>query len=277
MFNRVWQKISGIVPAAPQDSLKSVAGGHSRHRHDMDNAPEVFSDQYMPLWKLQAKRQILEVKIDNSDVTYQTIIIAIDIQRGILWLDDLFPSQHHLEIGDHITLRHHRNGDQLSFSSPLLAWGRDYGASGLAIILPEELSYQPRRQTVRCDLAHKAPIVVKVRPSGYDASFGTLKDLSLGGLRLSVAGNLLGQLRHGDLLPVCELTLSDELRICCSARVRAFRVERNSHRCTQISVEFIDLPIEKQKQLQKFIDDLQHNQVSQQRQLEQLEPVRQSA
>jgi c-di-GMP-binding flagellar brake protein YcgR len=81
-------------------------------------------------------------------------------------------------------------------------------------------------------------------------------DISSGGLRASIPGNLLGQLRHGALLPLCELTLSDELTIRCSARVRGFRLLRAPHRHTQISIEFIDLPAERQQQLQQFINNV---------------------
>ncbi len=78
----------------------------------------------------------------------------------------------------------------------------------------------------------------------------------MGGLRASVPGNMLGQLRHGALLPLCEFTLSDELSIRCSARVRSFRLLRTPHRHTQVSIEFVDLPTERAQQLQQFINNL---------------------
>ncbi|HWV16002.1 MAG TPA: PilZ domain-containing protein [Cellvibrio sp.] len=281
MLQTLWQKISGkqpraaALPAVSQSQVKSATSRSFPALHSVNNPPPSLPDQYLPLWRLQAKRQIIEVKVGDSGRSFQTMVMAIDIQRGILWLDDLFPTHHTLEVGDSITLIHHHKGEMLSFTSPLVAWGRDYGASGLAIILPEQVRYLPRRQFSRCDLSKKAPIVVKIRPIGHDASYGTLQDLSVGGLRLSVAGNLLAQLAHGALLPVCELTLSEELHICCSARIRAFRMERGAHRCTQISVEFIDMPFEKQKQLQYFINNLQHLQrIGQENQSE---PMRQSA
>lgn len=255
ILHTLWQKISGKQAQAASEPVVANAASTNPYR---DNTAELFPDQYLPLWKLQSKRQLIEVKVDGSNRSYQTLILAIDVQRGIIWLDDLFPTQKLLEIGDEITLVHYKNGEKLSFTSPLVAWGRDYGATGLAILLPDQISYQPRRKHSRCDLTHASSIVVKVRPVGHDASYGTLQDLSVGGLRVRVAGNLLGQLSHGALMPVCELTLSDELHICCSARIRAFRLDKASHRCTHISLEFIDMSAEKQKQLQQFINNLQH-------------------
>lgn len=257
----VWQKLSGKatkdlasklsadLPASARLTLASVSPIARA-------AQDASADCYDPLWKLLNQRQIIEVKVDGSSLSYQTLVLAIDIQRGLLWLDDLFPKQHVLEIGDQITLRHHRNGEQLSFSSPILAWGSNYGANGLAIMLPEHLSYVPRRQFRRADMSTTPSLSLKIRAVGQDISYGSVLDISSGGLRASIPGNLLGQLRHGALLPLCELTLSDELTIRCSARVRGFRLLRTPHRHTQISIEFIDLPAERQQQLQQFINNV---------------------
>jgi hypothetical protein len=219
-----------------------------------------LTDQYLPLIELQQKRQLIEVKISGDSRVYQTLILALDLERELLWLDDLFPSQHRLDIGDEITLRHHRNGEQLCFSAPVVAWAdhglsEAYGASGLAILLPENLSYQPRRQNHRCDVGIESGVQVKIRAIGQEMCYGALRDLSSGGLRLSVAGNFLSQLRHGALLPFCELRLSDELHIRCSARIRSFRLEPKPHRSTHISVEFIEMTTEARQQLEQFMNN----------------------
>jgi c-di-GMP-binding flagellar brake protein YcgR len=222
----------------------------------------MFTDQYLPLIALQQKRQLIEVKISGDARVYQTLILSLDLERELLWLDDLFPSQHLLNLGDEITLRHHRNGEQLCFSSPVVAWGDSDGASGLAILLPENISYQPRRQNHRCDVGAESSVQVKFRAIGQEMCYGALRDLSLGGLRLSVAGNLLSQLRHGTLLPFCELRLSDELQIRCSARIRSFRLEPKPHRSTHISVEFIEVTTEARQQLEQFMNNFLYFQQS---------------
>jgi c-di-GMP-binding flagellar brake protein YcgR len=256
ILRSVWQKLSGkhaaAKPALPRTAALALASVSPITKASKDKIP----DQYLPLWQLLNQRQLIEVKVDGSSLTYQTLILAIDVQRGLLWLDDLFPNQHVLEIGDQISLRHHRNGEQLSFSSPVLAWGSNYGANGLAIMLPESISYTPRRQFRRADMSDKPSLSLKLRAIGQDMTYGSVLDISSGGLRASVLGNMLGQLRHGALLPLCELTLSDELTIRCSARVRSFRLLRAPHRHTQVSIEFVDLPTERAQQLQQFINNL---------------------
>lgn len=266
ILRSVWQKLAGksvsikantSSPAAPASSKTTdTALMLASVSHLPRASAEIVPDQYLPLWQLLTQRQIIEVKVEGSSIAYQTLVLAIDIQRGLLWLDELFPNQHVLEVGDKITLRHHRNGEQLSFSSPILAWGSTYGASGLAIMLPEQLCYAPRRQFRRADTSNRPSLGLKIRPVGQDISYGSVLDISSGGLRASIPGNLLGQLRHGALVPLCEMTLSDELTIRCSARVRSFRLLRNPHRHTQISLEFVDLPQERMQQLEQFINNL---------------------
>lgn len=260
ILRSVWQKLSGKpspTKVTTNASLSSPAQLTLASVSPIGKvAEDTIPDNYLPLWQLLNQRQIIEVKVEGSSLSYQTLVLAIDIQRGLLWLDDLFPKQHILEIGDRITLRHHRNGEQLSFSSPILAWGSNYGANGLAIMLPEQLCYVPRRQFRRADMSNTPSLSLKLRAVGQDVSYGSVLDISSGGLRASIPGNLLSHLRHGALLPLCELTLSDELTIRCSARVRGFRLLRTPHRHTQISIEFIDLSLERQQQLQQFINNV---------------------
>lgn len=210
-------------------------------------------DQYLPLWELQKNRQLLEVKIGTASRVYQSMILAIDIERGLLWLDDLFPQQLILDAGDDITLRHHRNGEQLVVRAPVVALGSNYGAAGFAIELPEFAIYTPRRSAPRYAIGHQSPLSVKIRTLGQEPCFGTLQDISSGGLRLMVAGNLLPYLRHGALLPLCEVNLNEELQIRCKARICAFRMGRSPYRHTQVSVEFLDLEEEKREALTRFL------------------------
>lgn len=218
-----------------------------------NNVPE----QYLPLAELQNQRQLLEVKITGASRVYQSMILAIDAERGLLWLDDLFPQQLLLDAGDEITLRHHRNGEQLVIRAPVVAMGSTYDASGFAITLPEFVYYMPRRSSPRYIIGHQSPLSVKIRTLGQEPSYGTLQDISTGGLRLIVAGNMLPYLRHGALLPMCEVDISDELQIRCRARICAFRIGRSPYRHTQISVEFIDMEEETRTALARFLRESQ--------------------
>lgn len=240
----------GARPSTP-DTKAAEAGQEGSS--STNNVPE----QYLPLAELQNQRQLLEVKITGASRVYQSMILAIDAERGLLWLDDLFPQQLLLDVGDKITLRHHRNGEQLVIRAPVVAMGSTYDASGFAITLPEFVYYMPRRSSPRYIIGHQSPLSVKIRTLGQEPTYGTLQDISTGGLRLIVAGNMLPYLRHGALLPMCEVDISDELQIRCRARICAFRIGRSPYRHTQISVEFIDMEEETRTALARFLRESQ--------------------
>jgi c-di-GMP-binding flagellar brake protein YcgR len=218
--------------------------------------PPKLPQEYRVLGDLQKKRQLLEVKIGTAARAYQSMVIALDVERNLLWLDDLFPQQVLLEVGDEITLKHHYQGEELRIKSQVLALGNQYGATGIAIMLPANAQYTPRRKHSRFNLAF--PLTVKIRSLGEEPCFGSLEDISLGGLRLHVAGNLLTQLTHGAILPLCEISLSKELQLRCRARVCAFRISRKPYRSTQISIEFLELSKEKQMELKFFLHQQFH-------------------
>ncbi len=205
------------------------------------NLVSQIPEQYLEIWELHKKRQLLEVKIQGSSRAYQSMILALDIERGLLWLDDLFPQQHMLETGDEISIRHHRQGEQLIIRGPVIALGSDYGASGFALILPEQAAYQPRRANPRFSLAGNSPTLIKLRPLGQEPCMGSLQDISAGGIKVNIPGNLLSQLSHGVTLPLLEFKLGD-LQIRCKAKVCALRICRAPQRCTQLSLAFADMP-----------------------------------
>lgn len=236
----------------------SAAQAHTAEQ-EISPPEDIITDQYAPLWELKKQRQLLEAKITGSSRTYQSMIIAIDAERGLLWLDDLFPQQHLLDVGDEVTVRHHRNGEQLMIRAQVVAMGSTYHASGFAIPLPEFVYYMPRRSSPRFMVGHQSPLSVKIRTLGQEPSYGTLQDISTGGLRLIVAGNMLPYLRHGALLPLCEVDINDELRIRCRARICAFRMGRSPYRHTQISVEFIDMEEDTRAALARFLREAQFN------------------
>ena len=233
-------------------TTKTLTGSEAQHVAPLAAAHE----GYATLQQLPANRQILEVVPAGQHRSYQSMIIAIDVERNLLWMDDLFPEQNFLETGDEITVRHHRNGEVLTFTTPIIAWGSRFGASGIAVVLPENVRYQPRRMSPRCDLSNHTPITAKIRLMGQDACYGTVKDLSGAGLCVLVPGNLLNQLHRDTAVPLCEVHLSKELHIYCRARVRAFRLCREPYRATRISLEFVDLQPRRQQQLQAFVDRL---------------------
>jgi c-di-GMP-binding flagellar brake protein YcgR len=119
--------------------------------------------------------------------------------------------------------------------------GNQFGTQGIALSIPEQIQWRPRRRQTRFGLSGVSTLV-KIRTLGAEPCYGKLQDISTGGFSVSLSGNLLAQLRHGALLPLCEMTLDDQIHIRCKGRVCAFRIEREPFRSTRICVQFVDLP-----------------------------------
>jgi len=212
----------------------------------------------LPLIQLQQSHQLLEVKWGSSSRVYQTLILAVDIQRGLIWIDELFPQQYALDIGDSLTLRHHHKGEELVLETHVVAMGDQFGTQGIAITIPEQIQWQPRRHQTRFALGG-ASTLVKIRPLGEEATYGKLQDISTGGFSVTVSGNLLGKLSHGALLPLCELTLDDQIQLRCKGRVCAFRMQREPFRSTRICVQFVDLPEKMRIELMNCLNRLNNH------------------
>ena len=213
---------------------------------------------YSPLFALLRKRQLLEIINDQTAERYQSIILDINVAAGLFMLDDLFPANpaQPVRVGDTLTLRHHYRGQVLSFSSPIIDIEHTQTAPLYTLKLPKEVGYRQRRRWPRVVLSQQPPLAVRIKSPLRTPWFATAQNLSAGGMRLNVAGNLLDQLSYDQVLPLLEFQFNQDFRIRCRARVKGFRFSRRPHRHTQISVEFVDMPAHQGLQLEAFVNAL---------------------
>lgn len=203
--------------------------------------------------ELHASGQLITVTRANDPISYQSLILAIDPQRRLLWLDDLFPAQPYVQAGDTLEVSHHHNGEVLIFRTTVIALGKDCDVDGLALSLPNAVHYRPRRQWPRLTLAQRSPVPVILSLPGAGAQYGQLLDISAGGARVTVPGNWRAQLRPGDLLPLCQFTLAPGLTVRCRARVCAHQSHHRPWRQTHISLAFTDLSSAVSEDVQRFV------------------------
>lgn len=212
-------------------------------------------NHYAPLFELLSKRQLLEIVSDQTAERYQSMILDINVAAGLLMLDDLFPADpmQPVQVGDTLTLRHHYNGKILSFSSPVIDIEHSEGGPLHILKLPKDVGYRQRRRWPRLSFSRQRPLRVQVKSPLRTPWFASAQNLSAGGMRLNIAGNLLDQLHYNQLLPLVEFQFNRDFRVTCQARVKGFRFSRRPHRHTQISIEFVDMAPHQRQQLQAFI------------------------
>jgi len=94
--------------------------------------PEVIE----PLKRLQERRQLLRVHTNpneagNPEASYQSMLLALDLERGLIWLDHLFPRVSHLKPGETLTLSHSEGWHITQFTSRLISWRYSAGTRSL--------------------------------------------------------------------------------------------------------------------------------------------------
>lgn len=211
---------------------------------------------YSPLFELQEKRQLIEVTSERTGESYQSMILAVDLKRQVLDLDELFPqpADYIYQPGDIFTVKHHHQGQLLTFSSPLHSIMMSLSSPVYSISLPESVHYRQRRSATRIRLSKQQPLSVRLQSPRRALWYATANNISAGGMRLVIGGNVLDQLQRNTLLPECEFRFHDEFKVRCQARVKAFRFLRRPYRHTEISIEFTDLGPMQQQQLKQLIN-----------------------
>lgn len=216
-------------------------------------------EHYAPLFALQEKRQLIEVTSERTGETYQSMILAIDLNKQTLELDELFPqpASHIYRPGDIFTIKHHHQGQILTVSTPLESILVSLNSPVYCLRLPEEVSYQHRRKHPRISLSRQQPLSVRLQSPWRTPWYATANNISTGGMRLVVGGNVVDQLARDVVLPECEFKFHDNFQIRCQATVKAFRFMRRPYRRTEISIEFKDLGPQQSFQLHQLITALQ--------------------
>lgn len=212
-----------------------------------------------PLFELQQKRQLLEVICDRTGEQFQSLILDLDFNNNVVVLDDLFPAPMGglFQPGEFFTVKHHKDGMVLSFSMPLEALVIENHAPVFKLRMPEQVEYRQRRSQPRIALSKQQPLTVKLQSPRRTPWYATANNISSGGMRVVVGGNILDQLQPGILLPQCEFSFHEDFQVRCQARAKSFRFLRRPYRHTEISLEFIDVAPQQVLQLKHLISSVQ--------------------
>ena len=212
--------------------------------------------RYASLIRLQDERQLVEILLPGHTDSFQSMIIGVDLYHQQLIIDDFSPAIHNREalLGQTLTLRHQHNRQMLQISSEVLGWEED--SQAFLLKLPEEVTYQPRRQSARLFLAGHIPLSATINPLYGAPWYASVSNISSGGMRVVVTGDLRQQLHKHKRLKHCELMLDDNTLITCRGLIKSFRYHGRPYKRTDISIAFESLSEEDRLQLDSFIERL---------------------
>ncbi len=235
----------------------------SKGSDKLKNIEYTLADQianYVPLLELQDKRQLLQVEVTGSrhSQSYQSMIVGVDFVKQKLLLDALGPENPYCPVivGDKLQVTHQKQGQILSFSGELTDIIPDKESLIYLMELPSNIAYKQRRFYPR--LSSSSPGFQAFSPTLQLKSpiktpwHCSLKNISAGGICVSVPGNVSPLLQVGALLPRVKLQIG-EFSICSELRVKSYRHHRKPYDQTSLSLSFSDISFQDRLRLQNLI------------------------
>jgi c-di-GMP-binding flagellar brake protein YcgR len=213
-------------------------------------------NRYVSLIRLQDQRQLIEIISTDFIDSFQSIIIGVDLYHQQLIIDELSPRIQNPEalVGRKLTIRHQQNRQMINIDVDVVSWSEETHC--LHLSLPEDIGYKPRRQDYRMELLAESPINALVAPLYGAPWHSTLTNISLGGMRIIVSGDLRPELDKHKPLKKCTFTLPSGSTITCSGHVKSFSFIGRPYRRTEISIEFDNLIDDHKFELQHFIEQI---------------------
>jgi len=213
---------------------------------------------YRTLVDLQEKRQLVEVKIEGGKHpnSYQSMIVDIDLDNQLLYLDTLIPMNPYnpIIVGDKLTLTHHHQGQVIACTGELKSVLTDNAGLLYVMELPYNIGIRQRRLFSRTSLQELSGIRTKILSPTKTPWAAFPINLSAGGLRVAIGGNVSDQLKRNCVLPKCEISIGSEIRIQCSTTVKSFQYGRQPYQHTRVSLEFNNLEAQQKLRLQQFVE-----------------------
>ena len=213
-------------------------------------------NRYASLISLQDNRQLIEVITEKRSDSFQSMIVGVDLYNQQLILDDFSPRIQNREalLGQTLTLQHQYNRQMLKVSSDVLAWEEE--SQCFLLTLPDDVQYQPRRQASRTFLPSSVPLNATVDPVYGAPWYASITNISTGGMRILVTGDLRKQLHKHKPLKKCNISLDRNTLISCKGQVKSFSYHGRPYRRTEISIAFGSMSDEEQCCLNSFLDAL---------------------
>ena len=218
-------------------------------------------DIYLNLFDVQRSHALIDVAIDGVDARYQSIIIGIDPERGVLEIDELFPAGFVGLPGQPITVTVRLDGARrLTFNTHIISRHDDGRLESYWLALPEELDYNQRRGSFRLALGQGWGVISEFLAPDQQRCSARVRDLSSTGIRLEVIGGKPPT--TGDVLNDLQFEFAGR-NYQCVADVRNVTSAGEKPDRFLVGAAFRDMSRVEQRSLERMIMQLQRQQVQQ--------------
>jgi len=210
------------------------------------------------LEKLKAEQALLQISIPGVPETFFSSLLAIKPEDDYLLLDELNSKHAHKLLLVHKKLNVHAklDGIGIQFSTQLITHAKESGIFFYKVEYPETVLYFQKRQNYRINIGLGVNIPIKMKRDDGSPVYGHIINLSETG-----AGIILDSpysLQLAEILPYCEVRLTDESIINCQLEVRyASMNKKTSHQ--HIGGKFLGVSGPDQRDLARLVIDLQRD------------------
>lgn len=221
--------------------------------------PEIMSSY---LHRLQRAHVLLNVNIPGGDRSYNSIIINVDDDKRQLLLDALHPESGHNQVMKlrELSVSAHHEGVKLGFKGYIKELVDDAGKPAYILDYPPTLLYHQQRAAYRAPVSMGDHVGIKISNEDNMTSQGMITDLSLGGLGLQFELKNSLPFRNGMILPVCQFSTPDKPDFECALEVRNVREDTNN-RFVYIGTRFVKLAQQEERQIQRFVVQLERDMI----------------
>jgi c-di-GMP-binding flagellar brake protein YcgR len=206
----------------------------------------------------KSRRTLLEVSMPGVPDIFFSAFLAINADDQFILLDEINTRHGHELFLVHKTINVSTklNGIDLSFSSKLLQAFEKDGIAVYKIKYPESVMYLQQRQSYRINIGLGISIPVKMKREDGVPLYGNMINLSETGA--GIALNSPCAVHMSEILPFCELRISEEQTIRCQLEIRYIKANEEN-KPQHIGGQFIGIDNMQQRELSKVVTTLQRD------------------
>jgi len=210
------------------------------------------------LAKIKAHQILLQVSIPGISDIFFTSILDINTDKKYLLLDELNNSNGHDLLLKHKTLNIETkiNGVLIQFSLNLHKVTKEDDIYIYNFDFPDTVLYFQKRSNFRINIGLGTDIPVKLKRDDRSPVYGSAINISETGIGMILDAPY--SLEMGELLPLCELRISEDDNIASSLEVRYIHNDETKKQ-QHIGGKFIGLSAPDQKKITRLVIKLQRD------------------
>lgn len=205
------------------------------------------SEAFTVLNKLKQSHALIYLSLgNNTQNSYQSIILDVDSDAGTISIDELFPNKLILNVGDQVLVTTRETKQKsMTFHTRVQNILNNGTQTSYVLSLPDYVDSHQRREAFRLPIKGQA----NWEEEDLHSRQAKVMDISLSGVKLSVAK---APLEIGSEIENCELLFST-LRLTCDLKVT--RIDKNEEQTdiTTIGARMTTLSMAERRKLEQFL------------------------